>query len=169
MKQHINTLIAKYRTKGVLLDANLLLVWCIGAVEPQFIPQCKRTRAYIPDDFRLLSALLRSFTTHVTTPNILTEVSNLANSLHGAYATRFRQIFGQLIPTLSEEYYQSTAVAQRIEFFQFGLTDAGIAAYAKDQYLVVTDDFPLSQFLLSQGIDVLNFNHIRSVHWKSSE
>ena len=36
----------------------------------------------------------------------------------------------------------------------------------KGQYLVLTDDFRLSNYLGKQGIDVLNFNHLRFASWR---
>lgn len=165
MKQHIQIVIAKYHAQGILLDTNLLLVYCIGAINPQYIPRFKRTRAYLAEDFTLLSQLMKRFTTFVTTPNILTEVSNLANSLPGEYHLKFQQIFSQLVPTFSEEYQESKQLVTQIELLKFGLTDAGIITLVKERFLVVTDDFPLSQYLQRQGIDVLNFNHIRSLAW----
>lgn len=98
-------------------------------------------------------------------PNILTEVSNLANSLYGEYALKFHQVFAQLVPTLSKEYQESKQIVTQMELLKFGLTDAGIIRLVKERFLVVTDDFPLSQYLQVQGIDVLNFNHIRSLNW----
>ncbi len=165
MKQHIKTLLAKYRTQGILLDTNLLLVFCIGTINPQYIPQFKRTRAYLAEDFIILSQLMKCFTIWTTTPNILTEVSNLANSLHGEYALKFYQTFAKLVPIFSEEYQESKQLVTRLELLKFGLTDAGIIQLVKDRFLVVTDDFPLSQYLQAQGIDILNFNHIRSINW----
>lgn len=142
MKQHIQTIISKYHAQGILLDTNLLLAFCIGAVNPQYISRFKRTRAYIAEDFTLLSQLMKRFTMCVTTPNILTEVSNLANSLPGEYHVKFQQIFSQLVPTFLEEYQESKQLVTHRELLKFGLTDAGIITLVKDRFLVVTDDFP---------------------------
>lgn len=48
------------------------------------------------------------------------------------------------------------------EFGKFGLTDAGIYEVARGNYLVLTDDFKLSQHMLSRHIEAINFNHLRS-------
>ena len=46
-------------------------------------------------------------------------------------------------------------------FPRFGLTDTAILLAAKGKYLVLTDDFPLAQYLQTEAIDVINFNHVR--------
>jgi len=50
-------------------------------------------------------------------------------------------------------------------FRRFGITDTGLMSIAK-AHLIVTIDFPLSNYLSSAGIDVLNFNHIRVLNWR---
>ncbi len=52
------------------------------------------------------------------------------------------------------------------QFAKFGLTDAAIAEIAAKKYLVLTDDFRLSQSLQAAGIDALNFNHVRDAYWR---
>jgi uncharacterized protein YaiI (UPF0178 family) len=48
-------------------------------------------------------------------------------------------------------------------FARFGLTDAAIANAAQRPMLVLTDDLPLYQTLVHQGVDAINFNHIRTL------
>jgi len=43
------------------------------------------------------------------------------------------------------------------------LTDSSILLAARNGFLILTDDFPLSNFLASEGLDVINFNHLRLV------
>ena len=57
-------------------------------------------------------------------------------------------------------------LAQAESFAKFGLTDTAIVKLVKDQFLVLTDDFPLSNYLGKQGVDVLNFNHLRFASWR---
>ena len=166
MIQHLQSLINTYRSKGLLIDANLLLLLCVGSVNLDYIPQFKRTQKYVQEDFGTLVKLMSYFSKFVTTPNILTEVSNLATSLTGNYQQQFRVIFSRFIITASEEYQESKDLATLPAFFKFGLTDAGIIHVVKEKFLVLTDDFPLAQFLDHQGIDVINFNHARVMNWK---
>ena len=46
-------------------------------------------------------------------------------------------------------------------FEKFGLTDTAIIHSSRDKYLVITDDFPLSNYLRTNDVDVINFTHLR--------
>lgn len=165
MTEHIDKLCIRYRKKGVLVDANLLLLLVVGDIDVSLIPRFKRTRMFVMEDHALLSRLLKFFARIVTTPNILTEVSNLGSQLKNDRRVMFSSRLRRTIEVLDEEYIRSHEVAGTAEFSQFGLTDAGILRLAKHHVLVVTADFPLSQYLASKGGDVLNFNHIRTLGW----
>ncbi|HEY0098091.1 MAG TPA: hypothetical protein VGB76_03955, partial [Pyrinomonadaceae bacterium] len=66
-----------------------------------------------------------------------------------------------------EEHYVATAKLSATEHFpKLGLTDAGILNLAKDQYLVLSNDFKLVGYLSKQGVDAINFNYIRTLNWK---
>ena len=68
--------IQQHRGKSALLDTNLLLVYVTGLSNPANLARLHHTRQYV-GDFPLLSRLINHFRTLLTTPNILTEVSNL--------------------------------------------------------------------------------------------
>ena len=50
-------------------------------------------------------------------------------------------------------------------FQRLGLTEAAIAALARRNCLLLTDDFDLYSTLVKQGVDAINFNHLRSRDW----
>ena len=54
MRSHIEQLLVEYRTKGVLVDTNLLLLYVVGVYDPSRIERWNRTRAFPEDDFELL-------------------------------------------------------------------------------------------------------------------
>ena len=63
---------------------------------------------------------------------------------------------------LLEEHSISSKIGSSVPIFKkLGLTDAIIGQLAKDTYLVLTDDFPLTNYLKSIGVDAINFNHLR--------
>jgi hypothetical protein len=78
-------LIKKHRTKGVLINANLLVLYLVGSTNKNRIPTFKRTQVYTIEDFELLQGLIAYLGDVITTPHVLTEVSNLAN-LHARTA-----------------------------------------------------------------------------------
>jgi hypothetical protein len=162
---YIASLIAKYRTGSLVVDTNLLILYLVGNFNPDRISSFKRTQVYSQEDFYTLKSLVRHFSSVVTTPNILTEVSNLSSSLSQQFEHKIFTPFQKLIASLTEEYVQSIAASRHESFVRFGLTDSVIWELAKRDYLVLTDDFPLFGYLQSHRIDAINFNHIRSERW----
>ena len=161
----IEKLILSYRTKGVLVDSNLLLVYCVGMYDPTRIWRFKRTAAFSTDDFHLLARLMRFFEKVVTTPNILTEVNSLSNQLAEPGRSHYYAEFSKQIDSLDEHYLNSAQISTGDFFQRFGLTDSGIAELAPGKFLVLSDDFKLVTHLQSIGIDAINFNHIRALGW----
>lgn len=159
-------LVGRYARKGVLVDANILLLWLIGTIDPNRIPRFGPTKSYSSLDFDVLATFLGHFDKHVTTPNILTEVSNLSRkNLYGKVLIEFAEAFCQAVGVLDETYVSSNTVARPSSFAKFGLTDCGIAALAGREFLVLTDDFALSQSVAAAGGDAVNFNHFRDWLW----
>lgn len=167
MNGQLKSLIAKYRNNGILVDTNILLLYVVGLTNQQRIPLFKRTNRFIAKDFDTLRQLLRQFPTVVTTPSILTEVSNLSGQLNEPERSTCMGLFADEIQEIEEYYIPSRETAKDGKFQRFGLTDCGIAQISLSQYLVLTDDLPLSAYLSNQGIDTLNFNNIRKFGWSS--
>ncbi len=165
--EEIKALLLDYKTKGILVDSNLLLVYFVGIYDPTRISKFKRTAAFSSDDFYLLAQLLRFFGKIVTTPNILTEVNSLSNQLPEDIKSIYYPEFARQISLLDEHYIASTPVSSIASFHRLGLTDSGIAELARGKYLVLSDDLKLIAHLQSIGIDAINFNHIRPLGWRS--
>lgn len=168
MKDDINSLLSRYRQKGILIDTNILLLYFIGTVNRERISRFKRTEQFLPEDYDLLQQLLSYFQKLVTTPNILTEVNSLANQLGEPERSQWFTIFAQGLSILDEFYIESKAVATNEKFTKFGLTDCGILNLAKAHYLVLTDDLKLAAYLQKEGINVINFNNLRIYGWRQA-
>jgi len=167
MNDYAKHVIAKYSQKGILVDTNILLLYIVGKTNKRRVPIFKRTDRFAPEDFDTLSKILTKFQKVITTPSILTEVSNLANQLNEPERAQCFTFFASEIQNIEENYCDSKLASQEPKFLTFGLTDCGIAQISQDKYLVLTDDFPLSNYLTNKGIDTLNFNHIRHLGWSS--
>ncbi len=155
------SLIARFRSSGLLIDTILLLLLCVGSVDPGMIAKHKRIHAYTRSDFELLSNFVDRFDWVVTTPNILTEVSNLV--VYGEKEPRRSKLVDALRALLirfHEDYRRSSEVAGNPAFLRFGLTDACIGIVAADRHLVLTDDLKLASHLASIGVNCVNFNHL---------
>ncbi|MGI9104680.1 MAG: PIN domain-containing protein [Pyrinomonadaceae bacterium] len=163
--QQLDHLLTRYKSKGVLIDTNLLLLYFVGMYDPQRIPRFKRTMIFATEDFFTLLGFFNYFSKIVTTPNILTEVNSLTNQLPDKIKIAFYPKFADHLAVLDEHYMESSKISSTPHFLKLGLTDSGILNLAQGQYLVLTDDFRLAGQLEKQGIDVINFNHIRTMNW----
>lgn len=162
---YVLELISLYKAKGILIDTNLLLLYFVGKYDADLISKFKRTMAFTVEEFLLLAMILQSFDRVITTPNVLTEVSNLSGQLPKNLHSDFYSDFAARIPVLEERYTASGTIAASVHFNKFGLTDSGIVDIVKRSYLVLTDDLALFGYLQNLGIDAINFNHIRQLAW----
>lgn len=166
MSDLILKLVNRYRKAGLLVDTNVLLLYFIGSFDPAQISRFKRTAdRFVAEDYDILVGLLSRFDKVVTTPNILTEVSNLCGQMGGLLPDLYFARFAERISVLDERYVASKELAARKELVKFGLTDAGILRLAEHTLLVLTDDFRLSQYMQKLAVDVVNFNHLRTGTW----
>lgn len=163
MSSYVELLVDKFKAKGILVDANLALLYLVGSFEPRLIGDGKYNKLskYVLEDYELLVKFKSIFKKAVTTPHVLTEISNLTTDLPeptrgfclGKFCEAFIDIEELAIPSLD--------AARRPEFHFLGLTDSALAIVA-NQYLVVTDDARLVMKLNESGLEALNFNHLRS-------
>ena len=151
-----------HRREGLLIDSNLLLLLFVGRYDPTRIEKFKRTDQFTIGDFELLADYIEQFKEVVTTPSILTEVSNLLGQLPENLRCYFWQRFAHGLKNLHEYYTPSQKLGDEKAFHKFGLTDTAILQAASGKCLVLTDDFRLAQYLIGQNIDVINFNHLRT-------
>jgi hypothetical protein len=163
MNDYVSQLFKHYKRKGILIDTNILLLWCVGTVNRGRISKFNRTENFLPEDYDTILEVLEYFNKTVTTPNILTEVNSLVNQIGEPERSQCLQILGQGLTKLDEFYIESATVGRADNFQKLGLTDCGIIEVSRDKYLVLTDDFKLANYLQKIGIDTLNFNNLRGL------
>lgn len=165
MIYEISDLISRYKYKGILVDTNILLLYFVGTIRRTRISQFGRTKQFTPQDFDLLILFLSDFATMATTQSILTEVSNFIDKLGEPERTDCYGLLAVEISSLQESCIPSRDIAStEWPFAAFGLTDCGIVETAKrHQYLVLTDDLKVANFLRSEGVDTINFNDLRFI------
>ena len=151
-----------YRSKGLLIDSNVLILFFVGLHDPTRIENFNRTAQFTVQDFELLVDFIRQFKEVVTTPSILTEVSNLLGQVPDKLRYAFFEHFADGLKNLDEHYTPSRELGNEKAFPKFGLTDTAILQAASGKYLVLTDDLRLAQYLEGLNIDVINFNHLRT-------
>ncbi len=158
MNDYLLKLIQSYKQKGLLVDTNILLLYIVGSVNINLVRNFRRTSKFTERDFYLVSKFIDYFDLKITTPHILTEVSDLlGNRIELQFA------LGKYIELTEERFLESKQIAETNTFLQFGLADTAITETAKNSYLVVTDDNPLFGYLVNQRIDTVSLNQIRMI------
>jgi len=155
-------LIEKYRTKGILIDANLALLYLVGSFNLRLVGDGKFNKLsnYKTEDYWLLLRLKDKFKKAVTTPHVLTEVSNLTNDLPEQTKMDCLKRFYETFVEIDELAVPSLHAMLRPEFHFLGLTDSALALVSS-RYMVVTDDARLVKKMNESGLEALNFNHLR--------
>ncbi len=156
MNEEILKLFIKYRSSGVLIDTNILLLFIVGSLNPDLISTTSRTASFTFRDFQIVSKAIDFFEVKISTPHILTEVSNLIGR-----NVSIGSALGSYIETCTEEFTQGSALASQECFPKFDLADTATYSISKNRFLVITDDGPLYGLLTSQGIDAVNLATLR--------
>ena len=158
MNQHLLKLIQTYKNKGLLIDTNILLLYIVGSFDPILIRDFKRTANFNEDDFDIVSKFIRLFDFLITTPHILTEVSNFIDKRQNLQA-----VLKGYIENSKEIFMESSELSKQVTFLKFGLADSSVTHTAKDKYLIFTDDRPLYGFLINSQIDAVNLEQLRLI------
>ena len=148
----------------IALDTNLTLLLVVGRAERGLIAKHKRLRSHFSEgDYELLVGQLSQARALITTPNALTEASNIAGfGIYGASMTRVIHSFQALTHGCHEIYQPSSGLVVRPEFSRLGLADcAWLSVLGQDTGLLTVDN-ALYLTALDQGLQAVNFDHIRS-------
>lgn len=158
----INILAQKFRKKGILIDTNLLVLFLVGSYDETMVGS-KRTTNYVVEDYRNLQKFIIGFEKHFYTPNILTEITNLTDSINSEPNFSFFLHVKYVLNNFKEDSVSSDEIMELKSFLKFGLTDA-VNCKLSDKYLVLTDDLKLYSYLANQDLPAINFNHIRDLY-----
>lgn len=157
MNENFLKLIQKYRSKGILLDTNLLLLYLVGSLDPHLISSFPRTANYSYEDFERLEYFFEYFPRKITTPHILTEVSNLLGR-----RSDISSALRSFIEIADEVSLMGRQMINFDEFSVFGITDIGVLSLS-DQFLVLTDDGPLFGLISQKFSSVVNLETLRHI------
>lgn len=169
--------VIKYRMRdcpeGIIIDTNLLILLIVGMYNPTLISECgmlnNSDKIYSSEDIEVLQKVISIFNDRVIiTPHILAELSNLSISNKGFKEQKQHEYFLTLTKFLKDvkEEHKEISCIKDIEIkklYTFGFTDLTILEIAKEKNLpVITDDFKLSAYGISQKISVINFQNIKN-------
>ena len=142
----------------------------VGLHDPERVESFSRTKQiggakepFTSLDFEVISALVRQFDRVVTTPHILTEVSNLLGQLSGDVKERCFAMFARHVaePTTIERVPPAKILTNTTEFVRFGIADTSTMQVAAEHYLVLTTDYKLYGYLHKNGLAAVNYNNYR--------
>lgn len=160
---------------NIILDTSLLLLYLVGRYDTDFIRIFNRTSKYSKEDFNEVRKVIESAKSVYITPQIVAEVSNLSKKMDDERSSRFKDYMIVLIRELKkykEEYIKlENLLKNEVLLIKVGFTDTSILELAinmqskKMNYLILTDDWPLSQRALSLGYQALNFTNLRGYKW----
>jgi hypothetical protein len=139
----------------LLLDTNVLLLLIAGQSDPRAIGG-KKLKNFDLQDFRLVQSVAQSSRRHISTPHILTEVSNHLGDERQPLVTGGSIEFAQYINALEEIHVPARALILVPEFHALGLTDTAIFHLVETDTKVVSVDFHLCNRLEAKGIKVVN-------------
>ena len=155
------------KSRILLLDTNLLLLLFIGEKDPKLIAKARTLKAFEESDYDLLTEVIRlNFTSLVTTPHIMTEVSNLLGKERDDIKAAGRRAMAEFFQKCDEITEKSIILVDRPEFTLLGLTDVAIGVAAELPAFVLTADAPLYLHISRSGLETANFNHIRQGSWQ---
>jgi hypothetical protein len=160
MKQTNHPALDAFLGWPVVLDSNLLLLYWCASFDPSLIRTFKRLNAFSSADAFILGDALSALGELRTTPHVLTEVSNLANSLPSWKKPAWSLHISGGIALIPELYEPASRIMASSNLSEFGLTDAALMRLAAD-HLILTIDWHLASMLRSCGLAGFNFKHLR--------
>ena len=148
---------------GVLIDTNLLILLAIGLIDPAQIEKHKKLGAYSIESFKILFEIFNSCQKVYVSSHIIAETSNLITfGMHGDLETKaFIALKGIVDLGVFQELHVNAELLMKNEaYFTYGISDCGLLELVKDKVVLLTDDYRLSGYAESKGLDVLNFKHL---------
>lgn len=143
----------------LLIDTNLLLLLLVGAVAPHLIGTHRRLSQFDTADFERVAGLSEDHASHVTLPNILSEVSNFIGSGRQQIAPDASEALAQYTRFVDEVYQPSLSVVDTPLYPRLGLTDSAIFMLSSKPVTVVTVDHQLYGILAHNGVTAINLMH----------
>lgn len=152
MKADPLSVVRKFHDKRLLLDTNLLLPYFMGCFY-RVHQQVPRHGSFKEEEFELLAQIIEYFKKAgkvLTTPHLLTEVSNVSEGLREnrfVFLAYIRPLIQQLDEVFEARRVGAHRLSGRDYFLRFGLADAVVIDLAYDPLLVLTNDKPMARYL----------------------
>ena len=151
-----------FKFKEVIIDTNVLLLLLMGLYNKKEL-----VKLNYKEELALLVEFLRNFDRKVVTPQVLAEISNLAeNKLKGKFSDFIENSIRTLMH-LEEKYVKKNDILQKEKGVKdFGITDTSLIEAANRDRLLLTADGPLFGYCSSNRIPVIQLDTIPSLLFK---
>ena len=150
------------KSKGILLDTNLLTVLLVGSLGKGEVERFKRTRQFTTKDVVELQNIVKSFGGIYTTPHVVAEVSNLLDWLDDTKKSEASRWLAAYVHNAKEVHIKAAEIVKTPVYSKLGITDAGLVMLAKQEGCTVfTADLPLYHYASNLRVEIVNFNHLR--------
>lgn len=144
--------------KAVAIDTNLLILLIVGTTSRYYIARHKRCAMFELEDFDFLIRLLITADV-ISTPNTLTEASNLLRQIDEPARSEIGLVFQAYIRGARECYVESSNAIKRKEFIRLGLTDAALLQL--EDVVILTADLDLYLAACRDKRPAVNFFHLK--------
>ncbi len=146
----------------IAIDTNLLLLLVVGHVSRPFILEHKRLGAFTLRDFDELRIAVGQTDSIITTPNAMTEVSNLAiQGVREPYRSQIRSVLAEFAGRMREHYRPSAEIVRTDDFFELGLTDSAWLQILDDDVILMSDDRQLCRVAEARGFVAYHLDDLR--------
>jgi len=147
---------------GILLDTMLLVLLIVGSAGRDLVSKHRRLNDFSPEDYDIISDVLRQYGTVLLTPNTLTEASNLL----GYHSEPERSVTFAKLRLLVDENQEivvpSTSACRNPLFLRLGLTDSVLLEAISDETPLITTDLHLYLTAIeSNPRSAINYWHIK--------
>lgn len=157
-----------YFRKGIILDTGPLLFFLAGNYNFDSISRTPLTKEYTQEDFLLLQNFIGKFRKIITTPQILAEVSDIAeNKLDRGFSDFIKKIIEILLDS-EEVHIEKNKILVNEQIGKFGVTDVSIILSSeKNNQFILTKDLDFALLCQSKNLPVLHFDWLRGSFWSS--
>lgn len=148
--------------RSLLIDTNLLVLFVAGNLDKSKVGRHRRLRQFDTIDLDRVTQLAEANPKHVSTPNVLSEVSNHLNSGDQEIVPGAGLALSHYVRVLKEIYVPSRDLVTEVGFEKFGLADAAIIDAARATgSTVLTSEWALQGFLEHIGLKAINIFHLK--------
>lgn len=148
--------------RGIVVDTGPLLLFYATLVSEDLPKRFKRTQDFAKADQEVLLSLLAHFPKRFTTPQVMTEVSNLSDGIFGQFLSSFFEVITVDLGEVKEIYTSTQELSASGRAVTLGFADLSLMYVARKGPLLLSTDARLCEWCNREGMSAINFNWLRT-------